>query len=344
MTISRRNNLFARLLAVATALTSLAVAPSAWAAPDADASTSVTWSMRPADENGADGRAWIEQKLDPGTSVTNYALIRNLGDIDTKFQLTAADGYFTDTGRFNMLPAETGSTGAGTWIDLPASVVVEAHGTEIVPFTVTVPDNATPGDHAAGVAASILSNGTDDKGAKIGVVSRVGFRVMTTVTGDTRPDLEIQNVEAKSSISWNPFAPARIEVSYRAANSGNMQLSYVDRLGDGEKNERGDLLPGETRAATVGTSAWPVFRVPVNLALTATGTSPGISADARTTVHVWAVPWPHLAILLAVVLILFALFAGRRRGKARVDRMLEEARDQGRREAACAPIPPTASE
>ncbi|MFI8952087.1 hypothetical protein ACIGO6_37075 [Streptomyces sp. NPDC053750] len=340
--MSRRSNLFARLLAVATALASLVVAPSGWAATDANESTSVTWSIRPADENGPDGRAWIEQKLDPGTSITNYALIRNFGDIDAEFQLTAADGYFTDTGRFNMLPTQMGSTDAGTWIDLPASVIVKAHGAEIVPFTVTVPDNATPGDHAAGVAASILSSGTDDKGSKIGVVSRVGFRVMTTVTGDIRPDLEIQNIETKSSISWNPFAPAQINVSYRAANSGNMQLSYADRIGSDEKNERGGLLPGETRAATVVTSAWPVFLVPVNLTLTATGTSPGIAADARTTIHVWTVPWPHLAILVAVVLILFALFAGRRRKVARVDRMLEEARDQGRREAACTPPPPTA--
>lgn len=164
--------------------------------PDA----SVTWMVRPSDGVGEDGRSWIELDLEPGESVEEHLLVRNLSPDAQTFRLTAADGYFTDTGRFNMLTSDRQSVDAGTWIALPDSVVVASGADVVVPFTVTVPADATPGDHAAGVAAGIRSGGGD----QVGIESRVGFRVMTRVAGSLAPSAGAA-VDGSYDGTWNPF-------------------------------------------------------------------------------------------------------------------------------------------
>src|SRR3954471_19708220 len=74
----------------------------------------VTWTVQPATEAGPDGRRWVERTLDPGQGVTEHMAVRNIGKASTVFALSAADGYLTDKGRFNMLPADQRSTDGGT--------------------------------------------------------------------------------------------------------------------------------------------------------------------------------------------------------------------------------------
>ena len=133
-------------------ITALAL-PAAAAAEETETESSVTWAMSPADESGPDGRSWVELELDPGASATEHLAVRNFGDREVTFAITAADGYFTPTGRFNMLPSDATSVDAGTWISVDDQVTVAPGGTAALPFTVEVPDDATPGDHAARMAA-----------------------------------------------------------------------------------------------------------------------------------------------------------------------------------------------
>jgi len=322
------------LLAVAA----LAAAGSAAAAPALAASpeeSSVTWSVSPATADGPDGRSWVDQKADPGETVTEHLAVRNLGKETATFALVAADGYFTGTGRFNMLQAGQESVDAGTWISAPDDVTVEPGATVVIPFTIRVPDNATPGDHAAGIAASISTLGTTDDGAQIGVNSRVGFRVMTQVTGELAPALALGDLVGDYRPSWNLFTPGELSIRYVAENAGNTQLSFGDAI-SGETNDRGDLLPGEKRAVTVApVTVWPLGLISVDVVVDASVPSDD-SLTVRPvteTVVVWAVPWLHLATLTLVIATIVLLVLSRRRGRARVERLLEEARAEGRAQA-----------
>lgn len=308
------------------------LAPAAAHADDAQ-KPSVTWSVTPGTADGADGRSWVEHELDPGETLVEHAVIRNLGGQDVEFALSTADGYFTDQGRFNMLPADEASVGAGTWLDIPATVQVRAGESEIVPFTITVPENATPGDHAAGVAVSITNTSSTDDGTLIGVESRVGFRVITTVTGELDAALLVGSLTAEYSQSWNPFQPGTVTVTTTALNSGNVQLAYTEEIG-GESREGGDLLPGEARSGGSSFTAWPTFLIPVEVALDGTpATADTAPATATRTIHVWAIPYPQMLLLLGAGLIAFAALTGRARSKRRLEHLLEEAREQGRRSA-----------
>ena len=61
----------------------------------------------------------------------------------------------TGKGRFNMLQSDRASVDGGTWIKVQNEVTVGANETKVVPFTITVPRDASPGDHPAGIAARV---------------------------------------------------------------------------------------------------------------------------------------------------------------------------------------------
>ncbi|MCT9868595.1 COG1470 family protein [Paenarthrobacter aurescens] len=305
----------------------------------------VTWAVTPSDASGPDGRSWVELELDPGASVDGHLAVRNLSDRDVTFALTAADGYFTPTGRFNMLPADKQSVAAGTWISMDKTVTVAAGGTAVVPFTVTVPDNATPGDHAAGIAASIYSQGGSD-GTQLGVESRVGFRVMTRVKGEVRPALSMK-ATASYDTSWNPLEPGSADLTVDLENTGNVRLSVDPSTmvndarwpASGTEEARTlELLPGDRRTVSIHVpSVWPlgIMTLPVTVSqgvIAPDGATQSLE-PVQESVTLWAIPWPQLAILVALVLLFAGLFWGRRRRKKELVRLVEEAREAGRREA-----------
>lgn len=334
-------------LAAATFLAPLGAAPAVAAEEEP-----VTWSVRPSDASGEDGRSWAEWDADPGEARTDHMVVTNHGSTEVEFQLSAADGYFTDTGRFNMLPSDHESEDAGTWIELPDSVVVPPGGAEVVPFTVTVPDDATPGDHPAGVAASVLSDGEGN----IGVESRVGFRVMTRVEGEL-----VAALDASASGSYdgelNPFLPGGIDVAYDIENSGNMLLrtqptvTVAGPFGIGSQTIQGaeiaEIAPGETRRGSIRIpDAWPLFTYTVSVEAEPRAVSEqppiGGAAAVRADAQITAVPWPQLVVVLIAIALLVWGLAHRRREHERVAGLIAQAREEAFAQAS-APHPAVAA-
>ncbi|MDA1361106.1 DUF916 domain-containing protein [Glycomyces luteolus] len=305
----------------------------------------VTWSVRPADEAGEDGRSWVEQELDPGETATEHLAIRNLSDQEVTFRISAADGYFQENGRFSMLPSDQESVDAGLWIEVQDEVTVGADETVIVPFTTAVPENATPGDHAAGIAASVLSQQVGEDGATVGVESRVGFRVMTRVTGELAPAASVEAVASEYELSWNPFAPGSAQVTFEVVNTGNARLLVTGVVGaDGQEvafpgpdEIDQELLPGDRRAFTVTVEdVWPLVFAPGSVTVTPTvvGEGEGAAVEPVTAdAGFWALPWPQLFVLAGIVLLAVSSLRGRRRSRARLEGRLARAREEGRREA-----------
>ncbi|MCR2812423.1 DUF916 domain-containing protein [Microbacterium sp. zg.Y1090] len=318
------------------------------AAPVAHADDgTITWAVTPATESGPDGRGIIEQELDPGASTQDHFAVRNLSTVTVTFRLTAADGYYTANGRFDMLPSSEESVDAGTWIDLPPSVTVEPNATAVVPFTTTVPDDAMPGDHAAGIAASVLSAGTDAAGSEVGVESRIGFRLMTRVTGEITPAVEITEAGGAYDLSWNPFRPGSATVDFTVRNTGNTSVALAGAVTAGTGSTafpaagqpQYPLLPGAERSFSLPVSdVWPLLLVPTAISLTPSaydfgGDSVPISA-VTADLALWAIPAPQLGLVIGVALILTALFWGRRRSARNLASALAAAREEGRAAAA----------
>ncbi|MFB8227687.1 WxL protein peptidoglycan domain-containing protein [Cellulosimicrobium sp. NPDC055967] len=308
----------------------------------------ITWGVKPADADGPDGRSRVELVLDPGASASEHLAVSNFSDVPVTFSIQAADGYINPKGRFNMLPSDRESTGAGTWIEVQDSVEVAPDATVVVPFTVTVPDNATPGDHVAGIAATMTSTGAGEGGTSVGVESRVGFRVSTRVTGDVEPVLTVENVKASYTPSWNPFAAGDMTVSYDVTNDGNVRLGADGDVAtsgffgllstDGSATQIPEVLPGGSQRSRVETpNVWPLGPVRSTITVTPTVVDDD-QVDApldpvTVTVTTWAIPWPQLLLVAIVVVLVVGVRDDRRRRRQRLEAMLAKARDEGRQQA-----------
>ncbi|WP_264032256.1 DUF916 domain-containing protein [Cellulosimicrobium sp. SH8] len=353
--LSHRPRRFTRWFVAAGAVLVAALAPAlpAGAATSGtlplDTEDVITWGVKPADADGPDGRTRVELVLDPGASASEHLAVSNFSDVPVTFSIQAADGYINPKGRFNMLPSDRESTGAGTWIEVQDSVEVAPDATVVVPFTVAVPDNATPGDHVAGIAATVKSTGEGEGGTSVGVESRVGFRVSTRVTGEVQPQLAVENLKASYTPSWNPFAAGDLTVSYDVANDGNVRLGAEGDVAttgffgafstDRSAAAIPEVLPGGSQRSRVETSnVWPLGPVRSTITVTPT-TVDDDQVDAplepvTVTVTTWAVPWPQLLLIAIVVVLIVGVRDDRRRRRQRLESMLARARDEGRQQAA----------
>jgi len=324
-----------RLLAVlAVVLVTVPIAPAG-----ATAEPTLTWSVQPADQRGPDGRRWAEHTLDPGRAVTDRLAVRNFSDRAAVFSLKAADGYLTDKGRFNMLPSNQESVDGGSWIEVQEKVTVGANETKVVPYTVTVPGDATPGDHPAGIAATVTSTG-----GTVAVESRVGFRVLLRVSGTTTAALAVDDLSATYRQSWNPFAAGSLRIRYSTTNDGNVAVTGAGRvttaelLGLAHHDARSgieEMLPGGGREVdTRVRGVWGLgpLRTTVSVSPAVRGGAE-VTRPGSATVTVWALPWAQLvlAVVLGVLVAVFRILTRRRR--RRLVALLARARDEGRAEA-----------
>ena len=321
----------------------------------------IRFSVTTASVDGPDDRRIFDFVAEPGAQIQDQVAVSNHGAAPVTFAMVTNDGIFTPTGSFDIRTSDQEPQDSGGWFEVQPSVEVPAGETVIVPFTITVPENVTPGDHPAGIVATVTT-ASSAAGPGVGVESRVGVRVNLRVPGEVVPSIALDQVTATYTPSWNPFAPGDVRVSYEVTNDGNLRVggdqtitasgpfgigaSSVDRGVEGIK----ELIPGTSRstAVTIG-GIWPVgpvtTEVVVTPALVATeGEAGGAldvpAADLRpvtVTVTTWAIPWVHLLLVAILVLVVIGVRDNRRRRTQRLEALLASARAEGRASAAATP-------
>ncbi len=302
--------------------------------------TTTTWSLVPATADGPDGRVSLRHELDPGAQVTEHVAVTNHTDAPQTFALAAGDGVVTAAGEFDLPPTGTAPTAAGAWLDVPAGVDVGPRATVVVPVTLTVPADARPGDHPAGVVASLATPVEAVDGTRVELDSRVGVRLHLRVTGDVAAALAVTDVAARYVPSWNPFAPGTVEVSYVVENAGDVRLGAtsgvaVDPWLGGAASVDGDpvreVLPGGSVARSVVLDGvWPGVRAAVDVRaeplVVGDDVVPVAPAAASATATVWTPPLAQVGLLLLLVGAALAVRTVRRRSAARVARAVADAR------------------
>lgn len=315
-----------------------------------DDGTGITWGIEPADGEGEpDGRVSFRMTLDPGESVTEHVLVTNYSEQPVTFRLVASDGVVGESGAFDLLPSDAEPVDVGSWIEITEEVAVEAGLSALVPFTLTVPEDATPGDHPGGIVASVAQDAGDDGGPQVGVDTRVGTRIHLRVAGEIQPVATITDLTTRYETSWNPFEGGTLHVDYTIVNDGNVRLGSIQQYevsgpfdlspgGEGPSGtvvgQQREILPGQdAQVSTTVDGVWPLAQ----LTTTVSGFLQPVGEDvvgatmpepsAQSTV--WAVPWPQLAVLAVVVLVVVALVLRRRRRRARFASALARARAEG---------------
>ncbi|MFE6228092.1 WxL protein peptidoglycan domain-containing protein [Streptomyces sp. NPDC057854] len=212
-----RRKLYALLLSAALLLLG---------APAAQAADNGEWAVYPAAARLGE-RPYFFLTADPGTTLRDRVTVANKTAAPLTFRLYGADAYNTERdGGFALRTLTERQTGTGAWIR-PArtTVTVPARSSATVPFTLTVPADADPGDHPGAVVA-LDERITPGGGAvAMGVQRAVGARVYLRVNGPAVPALAVEDVTLEQD---RPVVPGTRDstavLTYTLHNRGNVTL------------------------------------------------------------------------------------------------------------------------
>lgn len=280
-------------------------------APPAHAEDTLSWSVAPADGEQGTGRPNFQYALEPGAVVHDGFEVTNQGAQPLTVGLYAADGFTTPEGQLDLLPAGEPSTDLGTWVTLESSEVTLQPGeVVVVPFTLTVPADARPGDHSGGIVTSVSAT---DQQATVVVDRRLGSRMHVRVAGELTASVGLDDVRVVHHGTADPFRTSSATVTFTVASTGNARstaTATVRLTGPGGAAPVEvqalvpELLPGSTHTQQVEVpGVWPLGRLDAEVSVVPVGV--GLVEDAGDTVvgsaATWAVPWAALVVVLVVV-------------------------------------------
>lgn len=305
----------------------VALAAVAAPAPPATAASNGTFSVFPYRAPGSTGpgRSLFDFSLKAGQAVRDAFTLANDADHSLDFNIYPADAYdVTAGGGFALRGYGEKNVGVGSWITLPTSLSgtyrLAADSQVTIPFTVSVPANASPGDHAGGIVA--LEVGPSN-GSKTGVSVRqgVGVRVYLHVLGLVHPGLVVENLKTDVSVPPAAFltGSSKAGVTFDVVNTGNTLYPSVvvrafatDAFGNRVRTFRpvrlAAVLPGSRE--TITEPEWSPLPlagpVTVHVHLVAS------KVNLKYTSSFLVVPWV-LVVVVLLMLVGIAVYLWRRR-------------------------------
>ncbi|MEU0071622.1 DUF916 domain-containing protein [Streptomyces sp. NPDC006332] len=284
-----------------------------------------SWSVFPASSQIAE-RPYFYLSADPGTSLRDKVVVANKTARPLTFRLYAADAYNTARdGGFAVRTQAEKHRGVGAWAK-PARtrVTVPAHGKVTVPFTLTVPEGAEPGDHPGALVALDERVDNGDGSLALGVQRAVGARIYLRVGGPTLPAIAVEDVRVTHDQPLVPgLGDSTATVSYTLHNTGNVTLDPKVEL-----RARGlfgrtlltrdldripaELLPGQRVRLSEPWRGAPQLDWG-DVTLTASAQHTRESANASF----FALPWLVAAVLAVASVVGAVLLIRARRGRAR---------------------------
>jgi len=227
-----------------------------------------------ADPDNPETFAYFVHALSPGSTVADEARVQNGSDVPIVLKMYAADAQTSIGGGPGFAHEGQELNGGRHWISLSVAEISLGPGEErIVPFTIDVPPDASPGEHTTGlvvegapseeipVGGQAPSSGEDGAAFAVRVVNRAAVAVLIDVPGTRVAALEITSVCMKEQDDQG--ADFRVYVG----NMGNIRvrgegfLLIKDRKGTELASiplQMGSILPRDTSYLNV--------HHPVNLA------------------------------------------------------------------------------
>ena len=279
-------------------------------------------------------RSRFSYQLDPGQSVSDEYFVQNSGNVDQKITVYATDAFNSENGDFALLDTSEAPTDVGTWIAFDGGLsrvefTLQAGESKIVEFTLAVPAEASPGDHAGGIVVSAQS-----EAGQVTLDRRIATRLYARIQGDLVPQLSIGSLEALyDGEFFNPFG-GTATITTTISNTGNVSLGadvvagvkgiFGIPIAQAPAIEVPELLPGTTRTYTfevTGVGAWVYLNPYVKLVGTIDpdALDPGELPSLERGVTLFVVPW-HFLLLLVIVGVLMI----RLRSRARINEQREK--------------------
>ena len=280
-------------------------------------------SSAPASDGTIDkNRSRFSYQLDPGQTISDEYFVQNTGSVVQGVTIYATDAFNSDTGDFALLDTSETPTDVGAWVVFEGGVsrvdlTLEPGQSRIIGFTMNVPAEATPGDHAGGIVVSAQS-----AGSQVTLDRRIATRLYARINGDLLPQIAIGSVDASyDGEFFNPFG-GTATITTTLSNTGNVSLGadvvagvnglFGIPLAQLARLEVPELLPGTTRTYSfevTGVGAWVYLNPYIKLVGTidSDAINPGPMPTVERSVPLFVVPWHFLLLLVAVGVLILQL-------------------------------------
>jgi len=282
----------------------------------------VSWSLAPAgaaDPGGPTDRPNLTYDVAAGTTVDDAVDVANWGEVPLLLHVYAADAINNDSGGFDLIHSDEESEDAGSWVQIEQKFLTIAPKTAArIPITITVPVDATAGDHVAGVVAALTSPGTGADGKTVTLEQRTGTRLFVRVQGPLQPDLAVEGVSTSYTPKVNPVG-GTATVTYTVVNRGNTRMKGSQRVKVGgpfglfsktsQARDLPEMLPGQSVEFTEtidGVAATGLLTTEVKLDGEEVVSDTAEPATAAGSTISLAIPWLLVALFAIVVLLLIA--------------------------------------
>jgi len=290
-------------------------------APAAPGEVVHSWALSPAgsdDPNEAGNRPNLTYNADPGAVLDDAVTLFNYGTAQMTFRVYGVDAYNTADGAIDVTPGTDDPTEAGSWVTMAQEFITVSPGQQVtIPFTLTVPENAAPGDYRGAILASNQSRSTGNEEQVVILDRRTGTQLFVRVNGPLSAELAIEDLSTAYEPVINPLA-GTATLTYTIVNRGNVSLSGTavlsvsGPLGLGKQTlpqtDFGTLLPGGSVPVTVTVEDVPAFFVAITeVSLTPEGQDVEVSEINRSSTTL-AIP---IALLLGLLALMFGFLGFR---------------------------------
>ncbi len=256
-----------------------------------------------------------EYTIKPGSVQQDIIKIKNVGSqVQTYFPqaLDFKSDNKSGTPVFLKEGEENGTYSLAKWILVSKDkITIEPGKSEALNFNISVPEDAEPGGHYAGILFS-TEPVVPTEGTGIGLTSKVGSLVLVRVAGDAKEAAKITDFSADK----DTYDKAEVKFSTTVENTGNVHVQpkgvievknvFGGTVAGLDVNQlASNVLPGSSR---IFDSSWkdPGFKLGYYTAtVTLSYGDPAQTTTSKT--NFWIIPWMTLLIALIVIAIVLAV-------------------------------------
>jgi len=170
-------------------------------------------------------RVHFEYEVNPSQPAKDSIYVVNPSTTTQDVTIYARDAFSDTKGDFLIQNFDQTPTDVGAWVKFYDGSTVFKKTLKpkefvTIPFQVSTPAGAIPGDHIGAIVASSVSAGSN-----INVVKRVAVRLYAHVLGQAHAHLDVTlgSLSVFTSL-LNPFDSIE-QISYTVKNTGNVELS-----------------------------------------------------------------------------------------------------------------------
>lgn len=171
----------------------------------------------PREENPRTQSIFVHE-IKPGDSIEDAVLVTNSSGDNKNILVYPTDAQISSGGAFACEQKADSLDNEGSWIKLQKNEVsLDSNQSETIKFTISVPKDASPGEHNACIAIQAVEPPQKSSVSGVSLSFRSAIRVAITVPGEFKKGLSFESLSIKTKGNL-------LLINEKLRNSGNVSL------------------------------------------------------------------------------------------------------------------------